>query len=256
MRSSADIDLSVTAMAARTEEHIGINLLADDPTSRWCAAIEVAHRLWRDGPIECVHAGIGKAGGITDADMMRANVITTRHVAAAFNDQGCDWRRLAIELTDPDRPIGELVLAEFVGASNVDAMRSHALVAADQLDALSQKGWEWPRTFLACSGWKREWFGVPWWPAHVDVFVADVTDPQSRVSNFYTARGTALAEPPLALADIALGLVTAPERLSVEVLGWCVDAAQLGYVDRQRARSQWEAAGRPRWSPAPLLDGP
>ncbi len=154
--------VTAEALAAVTESHTGINLGIDDPTSRWCAAIAATHLLWRDGPLEDVHAGVGKPGGISDADMMRANVITTRHVAGALAGDGCDWRRLATELTDAGRPIGEVALSEFVGAVNVDGLRRHALAEARRLDALAGNDWSWLRTFLACSGSMREWFGVPW----------------------------------------------------------------------------------------------
>ncbi len=107
--------MTAETLAALAEAHTGVNLLVDDPTSRWCAAIGATHLLWRDGPLEDVHAGLGKPGGITDPEMMRANVITTRHVVGALAADGCDWRQLATELTDPDRPIGELALSELVG---------------------------------------------------------------------------------------------------------------------------------------------
>ena len=247
--------VTAEALAAVTESHTGINLGIDDPTSRWCAAIAATHLLWRDGPLEDVHAGVGKPGGISDADMMRANVITTRHVAGALVGGGCDWRRLATELTDADRPIGEVALSEFVGAVNVDGLRRHALAEARRLDALAGNGWSWLRTFLACSGSMREWFGVPWWPAHVEVFVSDVTDPDSRLSRLYAARAATLAEPPLGLDELATALVTAPEHLSAEALAWCVDDARLADVDRQAVKRRWQAAGRPRWAPASWSEG-
>jgi hypothetical protein len=248
--------VTAEALAAVTESHTGINLRVDDPTSRWCAAIGATHLLWRDGPLEDVHAGLGKPGGISDADMMRANVITTRHVADAFAGDGCDWRRLATELTDTDRPIGEVALSELVGAANVDGLRRHALDGAGRPDALAGNGWEWVRTFLACSGSMRSWFGVPWWPNHVDVFVSQVTDPDGWLARLYAARAATPPEPPSGLAELAAGLVTAPERLSAEALAWCVDDARLGDVDRQAVKRQWQAAGRPRWAPVSLSDQP
>ena len=87
--------------------------------------------------------------------MMRANVVATRHVAGALAGDGCDWRQLATELTHADRPIGEVALSEFVGASNVEKLRRHALDWPERLDALAGGGWEWLRTFLACSGSMR-----------------------------------------------------------------------------------------------------
>lgn len=253
--SGADVAVTAETLASLAEAHTGVNLLVDDPTTRWCAAIGATHMLWRDGPLEDIHARLGKPGGITDPEMMRANVITTRHVAGALAANGCDWRRLATELTHADRPIGEMALSEFVGASNVEDLRRHALEGAERVDALAVNGWEWLRTFLACSGSMREWFGVPWWPAHIDVFVSDVTDPDSWLSRRYMARAAALAEPPVGLAELAAGLVTAPEQLSAEALAWCVHDARLGDVDRQAVKGRWEAAGRPRWAPAPLPDG-
>lgn len=249
--------LAVTAegLAALTEGHTGVDLLVDDPTSRWCAPIGATHLLWRDGPLEDVHAGLGEAAGVADSDMMRANVITTRHVAGALTGEGCDWRRLASELTRPDRPIGEVALCEFVGAPNVDKVRGHALAWAERLWALAGNGWEWLRTFLACSGSMREWFGVPWWPAHVDVFVSNVTDPDGWLSRRCSARAARLPGPPR-LADIASALVTVPERLSAEVLAWCVYDARLGDVDRQAVKRQWQAAGCPRWAAVSLADQP
>ncbi len=251
--AGADVG-AVTAetLAALAEAQTGVDLLVDDPTSCWCAAIGATHMLWRDGPIEDVHAGLGKPGGITDPEMMRANVITTRHVFGALAAHGCDWRQLAPELTDADRPIGDVALFDFVGAPNVEDLRRHALEAAERLEALAVNGWEWLRTFLGASGSMREWFGVPWWPAHIDVFISEVTDPDSWLSRRGVARAAARAEPPMALAELAAGLVTAPERLSAEALAWCVHDARLGDVDGQAVKRRWEAAGRPRWAPAPL----
>ena len=248
---------AVTAeqLAALAQAHTGVDLLVDDATSRWSAAIGATHLLWRDGPLEDVHAGLGKPGGISDPEMMRANVVTTRHVVGALAAGGCDWRQLATELTDADRLIGEVVLCEFVGAPNVENLRRHALESAERLDALGGNGWEWLRTFLGCSGSMRQWFGVPWWPAHIDVFVSEVTDPDRRLSRRPMAGAAALAEPPMGLAELATGLVTAPERLSAEVLAWCVHDARLGDVDRQAVKGRWEADGRPRWAPVPLPEG-
>lgn len=254
--AGADVGaLTAEDLAALAEAHTGVNLLVDDATSRWCAAIGATQRLWRNGPLEDVHAGLGKAGGITDPDMMRANIITTRHVAAAISSH-CDWRQLAIELTDADRPIGEVGLSEFVGRPNVAKLRRHALAEAKLLDIFAGNGWEWLRTYLGCSGSMVEWFGVPWWPEHIDIFLSDVTDADGRLSRHYTARGSRLAEPPLELAQLAAGLVTAPDMLSVEVLAWCVYEAQLGYVDTQAVKRQWQAAGRPRWAPVSLPERP
>jgi hypothetical protein len=219
-------------------------------TTRWCAAIGAAHLLWRDGPLEDIHAGVGRPGGIGDAEMMLGNVITSWHVAGALCGDGCDWRRLATELTDADRPIGEVVLSDFVGASNVAELRRHALGGAERLEALAVNGWEWLRTFLACSGSMREWFGVPWWPEHVGVFVSQVTNPGGRLRRRLGSDAVGLAEPPPGLAQIAAGLVTAPQRLPAEVLAWCVYDAGLGVVDRVEVRRRWRAAGGARWAPA------
>jgi hypothetical protein len=128
----------------------------------------------------------------------------------------------------------------------------HALYRAAQLEELSRGDSKWLRTYLACSGATREWFGVPWWPEHVSVFVSQVADPDNRLHRLYKDRDAELPDPTLALAEIAGGLVTAPELLSVDVLAWSVDKACLGYVERQEVRRRWEAAGRPRWAPPPL----
>lgn len=240
--------LTAEALAALIEDRTGVDLLIDDSTSRWCAAIGATLMLWRNGPLEDVHADMGKAGGITDPEMMRANVITTRHVAAALLARGCDWRQLAIELTDAGRPIGEVALSEFVGTANVEMLRRHALDQAAWLDVLAARGWEWLRTFLGCSGARSDWFGVPWWPEHIEVFVSDVIDPDSRLSRLHPARAAMLAERPLRLPELADALVTSPELLSAEALAWCVRVG-IGYMDRQAVMGRWQAAGRPRWAP-------
>lgn len=188
--------------------------------------------------------------------MMRANVITTRHVAGALAGEGCDWRHLAIELTDADRPIGELALSELVGAANLDDLRRHAVTSAQRLEDLAENGWEWLRTFLACSGSMREWFGVPWWPEHVALFVSQVTDPHCWLARHDTARATTLDEPPLTLTELATGLSSAPEQLSAEVLAWCVHDAHLGDPDHHAVKRQWRAAGSPRWAPPCLSEVP
>jgi hypothetical protein len=156
--------VAAVALAAAAEQHTGLDTLQDDAATRWCAAIGAAHLLWRDGPLEDIHAGSGKSGGIADPEMMRANVATTRLIADALVLGACDWRRLAAELTDKNRPIGEIVLSELVGAGNVAKIRRHALYCAVQLEELSDGDSTWLRTYLTSSGATREWFGVPWWP--------------------------------------------------------------------------------------------
>lgn len=148
--------------------------------------------------------------------------------------------------------IGEVSLSEFVAAPNVAMLRSHAVAQARLLDSLAGNGWEWLRTYLGCLGSMVEWFGVPWWPEHIDEFLSDVTDPASRIARLHAGRGIRLAEPPVDLSELAAGLLTAPERLPTEVLAWCVYEAQLGYVDTQAVKRQWQAVGRPRWAPVSL----
>jgi hypothetical protein len=45
-------------------------------------------RPWRDGPLEDIHAGVGRPGGIADADMMLGNVVTSRLVAGTLGADG------------------------------------------------------------------------------------------------------------------------------------------------------------------------
>jgi hypothetical protein len=59
--------VTAEALAAAAEQHTGLDTLQGDATTRWCAAIGAAHVLWRDGPLEDIHAGPGKLGGLADA---------------------------------------------------------------------------------------------------------------------------------------------------------------------------------------------
>jgi hypothetical protein len=53
------------------------------------------------------------------------------------------------------------VTAEALAAVTESHTGINALHGAGRFDALASKGWEWLRTFLACSGSMHEWFGVP-----------------------------------------------------------------------------------------------
>lgn len=244
--------MPVEVLAAAVADHTGLDVLVDNDTTRWCAAIGAASVLWRDGPIEDLHAGVDKPGGISDAQMMRANVASTRLIAATLVEDIVDWREVAVLLTDPGRLLGEATLSEMVGVGNLAKLRTHALGAATYLGDLSAAGRGWLRTYLACSGATREWFGVPWWPQHVGMFVSEVTDSDSRLHCSYRDRKAKLPAPPMTLDRIADWLVLAPEALPVEVLAWCVDWASLGHVDHGEIRHRWDGDGRTRWSPPSL----
>lgn len=243
-------ELSADQLAGRLSDAVGLNLGMDDAAATWCAAVGATLMLWRNGPIEDIHAGHGKQGGIPDAEMMRANVATTRCVVAALAGSGTDWRSLALALTVKDRPVAGGTLADLVGPRNVGKLRRHALRIAANLDALmGDKGWPWVRVYCSVSGANQNWFGVPWWPEYVAVFVDEVAGPDSALNRFLANRGARLSTPPLPISELASALVAAPEELSWPALAWCINEAQIGYVPPEIVRARWKANGSPRWAP-------
>lgn len=247
-------ELSADQLASRLSDTVGLDLAVDDASATWCAAIGATLMLWRNGPLEDIHAGHAKRDGIRDAEMMRANVSTTRWVASAIAGGGTEWRSLATALTDKARPVAGVTLAELVGPRNVAKLRRHALRTAANLDALTaDKGWAWVRVYCSVSGANQSWFGVPWWPEHVSVFADEVARPDSALNRFLAGRGSVLSPPPLPMSQLAPALVAAPEELATPALAWCINEAQIGYVPAEMVRSRWRANGSPRWAPPLVL---
>jgi hypothetical protein len=212
-----------------------VDLSIDDASTCWLAAIGAVRELWRNGPIEDVHAA---NDALSDPMMFRLNVEGTRIAAEALiadAPSSPDWCDLASSLTGGERAVGDEDLRSVAGKRNYQRLRQHSLRRARTIADLSSDNWTWTRLVLAAQGCSHDWYGHLWWPQHVEVFVEELVPEAS-------------TPPPGDVGDIARDLTADPIALSTEALGWCVGVG-LSYVPTHRVRDQWISAGRPRWSP-------
>jgi hypothetical protein len=233
---------------------IGAGIHPDDMvTLLRYAPLGLTHLCWRNSVLEDWHAGPDSRIG--DADMMRANVETTRlfHQAlwSAFGEQLANAELMCrTDLTDDDiftleDAFGDALEVAFtadrvlphgatlgeIGGNKVAELYDHAevqlgalLVQADQHGVAIVLMWLALRARLSCSGW----WGSPRWPLIVDAFLARLDNPEDDWWVRYSR-----PELPPDVADTAQfrhRLLTAPDQLSTETLRFCIDRAGIGFV--------------------------
>ncbi len=224
----------------------------DMPTLLRYAPLGLTHLCWRNSVLEDWHAGPDSRIG--DADMMRANVATTRlfHQAlwAAFGEQIADadlmcranmtdddiaelesaFRDALEDAFTADRMLPHGATVGEVGGDEVDELYEHAAV---QLESLLEQAdrhgaavvlmWLALRARLSCAGW----WGSPRWPLIVDAFLARLADPDDE---WWARNGQ--SELPAEVADgdrLRYLLLTSPDQLSSGTLRFCIRAG-LGFI--------------------------
>jgi hypothetical protein len=212
------------------------------------AAIGLTNGSWRNTLLEDIHAGADGGPGISDADMMRFNIATFRTVRAHLSLDEIAWEELLDALTDPERPLPGRTTVEVVAGASYQAL---AESIEDQLNvaysAADSHGIAFAlRRFaihggLACRGW----YGTPWWPETVDVFIEELADPQSR-SWQYDDRSR---PEPAAVRNrdrLRGRLRDKPETLSRAAVRWCL-VHLLGYYATPLGFARWRLGREPDW---------
>jgi hypothetical protein len=200
------------------------------------AAVAVTRLVWRDGPVEDWHAA--PASRVNDAEMMRANVATTRLVRSMIGrlEDGTTGER------DAARIVEDAVFAAVAPSRRLPDGRTIAELAPSgpQLLLLQEHALElaslWGRRFrefgvrdvlslLACCAarcWR--WWLTPTWPAVVDAFLGQIS---TTLHGELIAPGEAVGEHgAVRLAEV---LLAGPDHLRPEVASWVVRAG-LGHL--------------------------
>lgn len=237
------------------EEHLGLSLEDDGPAMAQLAAIGLTLEAWRNTSLEDLHAGSHPSGGFSDEDMMRFNIATFRVLSGCITAEGFDWDGLRAALTDPDRVLpGGVTVGGLAG-------EEFERLAADSRRALAgfrhieqERGFAYVLTFLAlrASLSYKGWYGCPWWPDVVDLFIELLADPSSSAWKHDEGREV---EPPQVADRQALTqvLLEAPESLDDDSIYWCLKHG----LDRQATFggfARWRRRRDPDWvDPSPWL---
>lgn len=239
---------SFEEVAALTAKHVGLDVDRDRPDLARLAAIGLTLRAWRNTSLEDLHAGSHPSGGFSDSQMMRFNIATFRVVCEYIEDERLDWSGLRVALTDPDR--------ELPGGTTVGTLcgKGFGRLAADAEEALAVCEWiEQRRGFayalmipaLQAGVSYKGWYGSPWWPDVVDLFIELVDDPSSSAWKYDEHRE---AEPP-EVSDrgpLKRTLLEVPESLDDESLYWCLDHG-LGRQATFGGFARWRKRRDPDW---------
>lgn len=204
----------------------------------WAAAVGTTLALWRNTVIENWHAGPDSR--LTDGEMMRASVASTRLIRERLALTSSDFKAIGAALTARDRvmPDGRTLLEVAPTGRHLDVLRSDVAKAAARL--AEEQDRRDPRRVLVTLAVRTAFgglhlFGMPRWPGIVAAFCRAVDDPHD------VHCGAALRHPDLRArrpADIADTsrlrelLLAGPDRLSAPGAAWCV-AAGIGYATPQ-----------------------
>lgn len=203
------------------------------------AAVAVTRLVWRDSPVEDWHAV--PVSRVSDGEMMRANVATTRLVRSMIGRLE-DW---ATGERDAARIMEDAVSAVVAPSRRLPDGRTVAEFAPDgrQLLLLQEHASGlaslWGRRFrecgvrevlsvLACCAarWCWRWWLTPTWPAVVDAILSQVSTAMHGEFGL-TAPDEMIGE--RGLKRLAEVLLAGPDRLSPEAASWVVRAG-LGHL--------------------------
>lgn len=211
----------------------------------------LTHLTWRNTVLEDWHGDPDSR--ISDAEMMRANVATTRifHQAIWFGigELWADRGPLSIEMVgvdeldvaladaletafDHERLLPHGITLGELGGDEYPLLRDHAeqqldalLLMADEHGAHRVLMWLGLRGVLSVS----TWWGTPKWPFIVDEFFRCLDDPEH---NHWGAGGYPGPPPPSAgdRATFRKLLLSAPDELPNDAVSYCINRAGLGFI--------------------------
>ena len=238
-------------------EHIGATLDEDPESTGKLAGIGITNGAWRNTHLESLHGGDHPSGGISDADMLRFNIATSRLVSQFVTSDRIDWAPLRDALTDAGRVLpGGLTVGELAGdefeelADDID----RALGGAHATE--QQHGLAYALTRLALHGAMvcKHWYGTPWWEDVVDAFL-ELLDDTTSVAWRYDD-GSKPEPASVTNRDALRGLLEAePEALDDDGIYWCLGHG-LGHHAAHRGYARWRSRRDPAWKdPSPWLGG-
>ncbi|WP_457113043.1 hypothetical protein [Marmoricola sp. URHA0025 HA25] len=206
--------------------------------------------LWRDTVLEEWHG----AGRIHDAEMMAANVATTRIIRDSmwtqFADaltEGLDSRHaLTLEYTEvleawfsclhddvfaPDRGLPHGITLAELARDELEEFSNRAGHMLDNLlDLADSHG---PHaTLMMLANWGKQarwWWSTPTWPYQVDEFLSRIDDPDHAFWKVGGPPGPA-PEPGDDRAWLRKMLLVGPDQMPIEVLDWCIGPGGIGFA--------------------------
>jgi hypothetical protein len=212
------------------------------------AAVAVTRQAWRDTHLEDLHAGDHPSGGFPDEDMMRFNIATTRLVAEHLRTDPTDWQALADAIADPERELPDGITVAELAGDEYDKLADDIYRQVNTFAVIEEDhGRVHTQTMLAMLGaqMNREWYGTPWWPQLVEVFIEWLDDPDSEAWEY----ADPLQPEPASVRDRAAlktTLIAKPEALDDDGIRWCwthrLDAAANPGVERWRAQRSSDGA--------------
>ncbi len=249
------VEPTLQALAALAREHLGLDADRDRVEMAQLAAVGLTVQAWRNTSLEDLHASDHPSGGFPDSQMMRFNIATFQLVSRHVTADAFDWPRLRAALTDPDRVLpGGITVGELAGGA-FDLLAHDiraALAAARSLER--RAGTQYLIALLALRGGVsyKEWYGSPWWPDVVEMFIESLTD---RASAAWRYDKYANTEPPAVRnrKTLAAILREAPQNLQEDAIHWC----QVHGLSRHATfggYAQWRSRRDPDWvDPSPWL---
>jgi hypothetical protein len=202
-------------LAEALDRQYGLNLNDNRTEVVDLAALAITARAWRNAHLEDIHAD----PGISDPEMMRANIATFKVVRSFLNAEQIDWPVLTEALTDPNRILpGDLTVEQFchgqfdqiASQAEVVVLGSQSLAEEEGLDNLLMT------LAVIADIYCRGWFGTPWWSDIVGQFLL-------------------LAPERPELEPL---LLSAPETLDDQTIWWCWKKG-LNIVAVDQGFAQW-----------------
>lgn len=216
------------------------------------APAALTHLCWRNSIVEDWHAGPDSR--ISDAEMMRANISTTRifHQSlwfalgeswadvGPFDESLLDPEVLAVAFADAladafdiDRLLPHGITLGDLGGEEFDELQEHAALQLSALVSMAERhGSHTVVMWLGLRGLTTatsHWWGTPKWPFIVDEFFRRLDDPEHE-----RWRSTGPPGPPPPPAHDRLWfrkhLLTTPEDLPTAVVEYCIHDAAIGFI--------------------------
>jgi hypothetical protein len=140
-------------------------VLADNGVRARAAAVELTNMLWREGAEDIHHL-------LSDGEMWWLNIQVYWRALTTVQSGKVDWLAAARRLTAGTMraPSGSTLIG-VIGPQLLKQIRQHAEKRAIQGVMVQKVAWSDDTiTLLAATAvqFRRDWFGMPWWPALVD----------------------------------------------------------------------------------------
>lgn len=218
----------------------------------------LTYHCWRATGIEDWHAA-GPASQLSDIDMMRANIDTTRIFYQYLWKEIGEWwlelgpysseivdyetlqdlfRTASAKVFDPARKLPQgVTLGELMGERLTEIHDRADVVLESIYRAARTMGHHYVVMLLAFheADSPRIWWGTPEWPLVIDEFFRLLDDPTHEHWSVGGHPGT----PPGLAGDrewFREMLLSTPEKLPTEVLTYCLGRGQLGFIRLAKPR--------------------